>query len=439
MTLTVLRDGLFRGNMDDALSLGFLALVYSAAVLGLGEIVSNRRLAVTGTPHLELFRAMELPIHQVVLRYGILPLVRRLGLLWFAAALFLTVFFEVSPRYLATVVATVAVLLVTTAAALHCVLRFASSAARRNTLSWSFGLLALTVGLLIGGATAPLLSHVRAAGAWDAGSALFESTAAVACAVSLAATGASGLFSLRLWRGLAYRKILLATPVTSRKKRRLTLASILLSELFHSRQGSVVGVIALSWIAVVGSLLGASGVLRLDSSLDGGDLQRSLIGVTLVLSLGVTEPTLYRIGPTAKLYALRFAWENGNSARSIVTGLIGVYFLIGGAIGLFVFCSAFLALGIMDMGIILTGVIVMAAGIIAEALARPATSTDGTKAADIMDALYTLLLVSPCSLILVLSPARSTILLLGYTILLTLGATACLRTHLLKLRSHSSP
>jgi hypothetical protein len=205
-----------------------------------------------------------------------------------------------------------------------------------------------------------------------------------------------------------------------------------------SKQGSVVGSIILAWIAVVGFLLGAGGILPLATSLNSQDLQRSLVGMTVLLSLGITEPMLHRIGPTAKLYHFRFAWENGNSAGSVVASVIRVYLLLGGIIGVLIFCCAFLMFGVPAPGTVFVGIVVTASGIIAETLSRPPISTDGTKSNDVMDALFTLLLVSPCSLILVLSPEYGTLLLLGYSILLTLGAAACLRTHLLKLRSSST-
>jgi hypothetical protein len=160
-----------------------------------------------------------------------------------------------------------------------------------------------------------------------------------------------------------------------------------------------------------------------------------LVGITVLLSLGVTEPTLYRIGPTAKLYHYRFAWENGFSATAIVTWLVGIYVLTGAAIGGFVFAGSLLVLGALAPGAVLAGVIVAAAGIIAESFSRPPTTTDGTKSNDVMDALFTFLLISPCSLILVVSPEFSTVLLLGYSIFLTLGAAVCLHQRLLSLRS----
>ncbi len=80
----------------------------------------------------------------------------------------------------------------------------------------------------------------------------------------------------------------------------------------------------------------------------------------------------------------------------------------------------------------------MAAGLISEFVARPAVSTDGTKSTDIMEALCTLVLVSPCSAVLALESLQSTLLLLAYTIVLTIGVALCLRSGLLKFRCPST-
>lgn len=433
--MSVLRDGAFRHDSAGVLVWGLLAILYSNAALVFGEIVSSRRLAVSGTPHLELFRAMELPFRQVVVRYGLVPVFRRMAVLWYSAAVFFTIFFESTANYSNIVAASVCILALSSAGCLYSVLHFASAPARRTSLRWPSCGLALLLGLVLGAATGVLSSRPGPAAVSVGeipGHLPLISLPALAAAVLLL------LFSIRKWRALGYRRVLLTAQLKRGHRPSGSLAKFLLFDLLGSKQGSVVGTIILVWIAVVGFFLGANGVLPLTASLTSQELQRSLIGMTVLLSLGITEPMFHRIGPTAKLYHFRFAWESGSSAGGIVASLIWVYFLLGGIVGVFTFCCAFLALGVPAPGTVLVGIVVTASGIVAEALSRPPISTDGTKSNDVMDALFTLLLVSPCSLILVLSPEYGTLLLLGYSIFLTLGAAACLRTHLLKLRSRST-
>lgn len=433
--MSVLRDGPFRHDSAGVLVWGILAILYSTAAMVLSETISSRRLAVAGTPHLELFRAMELPFRQVVVRYGLVPMFRRMAVLFYAAALFLTIFFEPTANYSNIVAASLSILTLSSAACLYSVLHFASAPARRTSLRWTSCGLTLVLGLVLGAATGVLGSRLGPA-AISVGA-----VPGYLPLISLLAFAAAVLLlvcSVRKWRTLDYRRVLLAAQQNKHESPSGRLTKFLVFDFLGSKQGSVAGTIILVWIAVVGFLLGASAVLPLATSLNSQELHRSLIGMTVLLSLGITEPMLHRIGPTAKLYHFRFAWENGSSAGSVVTSLAGVYFLLGGIVGVFIFCCALLTFGVPAPGTVLVGIVVTASGIMAETLSRPPISTDGTKSNDVMDALFTLLLVSPCSLVLVLSPEYGTLLLLGYSILLTLGAAACLRTHLLKLRSRST-
>jgi hypothetical protein len=431
-TMSVLRDGPLRHDTAAVLNWGFLGILYSAAATVLSEVVSSRRLAVSGTPHLELFRAMELPLPQVVVRYGLLPALRRTGLLWYSAAVFLLVFLEETTSYLNVVLASVSVLVFASSACSYCVLHFASTPARRIGLHWLYCLLALSLGLLLGAVTGFLLPQLSRLNGLAKDPSPFLPAL---CLLAAAASGTSILLSIRAWRRLSYRRISFSTERRGRQRPLTKFVVFVVTDLLGSKQGSVISTIVLAWIAVVGILLGARGILPVHSALGSGELQKSLIGVAVLLSLGVTEPMLNRIGPTAKLYHYRFAWENGYSANAIVVRLVGIYVMAGAAVGGFVFLGALLVLDIPAPGAVLAGVIVAASGVVAESLSRPPAATDGTKANDVLDALFTLLLISPCSLILVVSPEFSTVLLSGYSILLILGAAVCLRQRLLRLRS----
>ncbi|MCZ9884556.1 hypothetical protein [Arthrobacter sp. B2a2-09] len=431
-TMSVLRDGPLRHDTAAVLNWGFLGILYTAVATVLSEVVSSRRLAVSGTPHLELFRAMELPLRQVVVRYGLVPTIRRTGMLWYSAAIFLMVFFEETSSYLNVVVASVSVLTFASCACVYSVLYFASTPARRIGLHWLYCLLALILGLLLGATTGILLPQLSRLDS------LAEDPSRFLPALCLLAAAASGiliLLSIRAWHRLSYRKISFSTQRGGGQRPVTNFGLFVVTDLLSSKQGSVITTIVLAWIAVVGILLGAGGILPLHSALGAQELHKSLVGIAVLLSLGVTEPMLHRIGPTAKLYHYRFAWENGFSATAIVVRLVGIDVLTGATIGGFVFLGALLAFDIPAPGAVLAGVIVAASGVVAESLSRPPTTTDGTKSNDVMDALFTLLLISPCSLILVVSPEFSTVLLLGYSILLTLGAALCLHQRLLRLRS----
>lgn len=429
--LAALRDSLSASDTESTLWLGVLVIAYISTVLLLSELVSNRRLAVTGSPHLELFRAMELPIHHVVLRYGVLPLSRRLALLWYSAGVFFVVFFDADPPYLGALSTAVALLVLTSTASLFCVLRLASSFAQHQSLRVSSCFAALFSGLLLGAATSLLV-----------GTGAIVSSQAVAgflpwiCGVLLLLGLLFGFWSVRRWRHLAYRKIIGAQQAQMSFTRPPKLWAMLLRELLSSRQGSVISVTALTWMGVLGCLLGAWLILPVGvgSSMD---LHRALVGATIILSLGTTEPVLHRIGPTTRLFAMRFAWENGLAAPAILKSLMALYYVLAASVGCFVCCAAYLLFGTPVPSLILVSVIVMAAGIISEFVARPAVSTDGTKSADIMDALYTLVLVAPCSAVLALEPLHSTMLLLCYALILTIGVAFCLRTSLLTFRCPS--
>ncbi|MFK4296185.1 hypothetical protein ABH924_001322 [Arthrobacter sp. GAS37] len=431
-TMSVLRDGPLRHDAAAVLNWGFLAILYSAVATVLTEVVSSRRLAVSGTPHLELFRAMELPLPQVVVRYGLVPAFRRTGILWYSAAVFLLVFFEESSSYIDVVAASISVLTLASCACVYCVLHFASTPARRIGLHWRYCLLALVPGVLLGLATGFLVPQLsRLDGLAEDPSRFLPAL----CLLAAVASGVLILLSIRAWRRLSYRKISFSAERGGSQRAVTNFGLFLVTDLLSSKQGSVITTIVLAWIAVVGILLGARGILPFHSALGVGELHKSLIGIAVLLSLGVTEPMLHRIGPTAKLYHYRFAWENGVSATAIVVRLVGIYVMAGAAIGGFVFLGALLALDIPAPGAVLAGLIVAASGVVAESLSRPPTTTDGTKSNDVMDGLFTLLLISPCSLILVVSPEFSTMLLLGYSILLILGAAVCLHQRLLRLRS----
>ncbi len=433
-TMAVLRDGPLRHDTAAVLNWGFLAILYSAVATVLTEVVSSRRLAVAGTPHLELFRALELPLPQVVVRYGLVPALRRTGILWYSAAVFLMVFFEGSSSYLNVVAASVSVLTLASCACAYCVLHFASTPARRIGLRWLYCLLALILGLLLGAATGFLVPRLsRLDGLADDPSRFLP----LLCLLGAVVSAVLLLLSIRAWRRLSYRRISLRIGRGGSQRPVRNFGLFVATDLLSSKQGSVITTIVLAWIAVVGILLGARGILPLHSAPGGGELHKGVIGIAVLLSLGVTEPMLYRIGPTAKLYHYRFAWENGVSATAIVARLFGIYVMTGAIIGGFVFLGALLALDLPAPGAVFAGLIVAASGVVAESLSRPPTTTDGTKSNDVMDGLFTLLLISPCSLILVVGPAFSTVLLLGYSILLTLGAAVCLHQRLLKLRSKS--
>ncbi len=430
--LTAVRSRLSEAETASTLWLGILFISYSATVLVLSEVVSNRRLAVTGSQHLDLFRALELTLQSVVLRYGILPLAGRLALLWSPAAVFFVVFFESSPLYLAAVSTAGSLLVLSSTAALYCVLKLASAPAQRHVLRASSCVAALFTGLLMGAATSLFLSTgpklhtpvLMGLLPWINANLLLFGVI-------------FGCWSIRLWRRLAYRQIVGLQRAQVASKRLPSLWAVLLRELLSSRQGSLVGVTTLSWIAVSGCLIGAWMILPVTA----GSivyLHRALIGVTIILSLGTTEPVLHSIGPTTRMDALRFAWEIGLSVRTILKSLMTLYYVLAASVGCFVFCAAGLLFRTPVPGVILVSIIVMAAGIISEFVARPAVSTDGTKSADIMDALYTLVLVSPCSTVLALEPSHSTLLLLGYALVLTVGVALCLRTSLLKFRCPSA-
>ncbi|MDQ0029700.1 hypothetical protein [Arthrobacter bambusae] len=435
-TLSVLREGPLRDDTTAVLNGGFLAILYSAVATVLTEVVSSRRLAVSGAPHLDLFRALELPLRQVVVRYGLIPALRRTGLLWYSAAVFLMVLFEETSSYLSIVVASVSVLALASCACVYCVLHFASTPARRIGLRWLYCFLALTLGLLLGAATGFLVPRFSGLGGFAEDPARFLP---VLCLLAAVGSGVLILLSIRAWLRLSYRKISLGAERGGKQGARTSFGLFVVMDLLSSKQGSVITTIVLAWITIVGILLGARGVLPLHSALSGGDLQKSLIGIAVLVSLGITEPMLNRIGPTAKLYHYRFAWENGFPATAIIVRLVGIYIMAGAAIGGFVFLGALLALEIPVPGAVFAGMIVAASGVVAESLSRPPTTTDGTKSNDVMDALVTLLLISPCSLVLVVSPEFSTVLLLGYSILLTLGAAVCLRQRLLRLQSNLIP
>ncbi|MEZ2389916.1 hypothetical protein AB6813_10270 [bacterium RCC_150] len=427
--MSVLRDGPLRDNAEGVLTWGLLGILYGSVAVVLSEVISSRRLAVSGTPHLELFRAMGLPIQQVALRYGLIPVARRMAPLWLLSTAFLVVFYKPGQHYFGILVAAMSVLLLASSACFYSVVRFASAPARRTGPRWSPYVVTLVLGLILGGATEVLGSQWKVAG-------LDVHALQLLPPLSLLALGSSAMLiflSIRVWRNLAYRKILLGSH-HGRRGTRSSFIAFVVSDLFSSKQGSVISTIILAWIGISGFLVGANNLLPFTIGLNNEDLQRSLIGLAVLFSLGVSEPMLARIGPAAKLHQYRFIWENGGSAPRIVGSLSGAYLLLGVLVGAFVFFGAFLTLGALVPGAVPASVIVVASGVVAEVLSQPQVSTDGTKAYDLVDSFFTLLLISPCSLILVLNPEYSSLLLLGYSILLTIGVALCLRTRLLKLR-----
>jgi hypothetical protein len=367
--MSVLRDGPLRHDTVAVLNWGFLGILYAAVAAVLGEIVSSRRLAVSGTPHLELFRAMELPLQQVVVRYGLVPMVRRMGALWYSTAIFLMIFFEETPSYLNILAGSISVLAFASCAGVYSVLHFASVPVRRIGLHWRSCLLALILGLALGAATAFLVRQLISAGPSLGGLAeVSSSLVPVPCVIAATACGLLIVFSIRRWRGLAYRKISLGTGRGGTHRPVASFGVFVVTDLLGSKQGSVITTIVLAWIAVVGVLLGARGILPIQSTLGSGELHKSLIGFAVLLSLGVTEPMLNRIGPTAKLYHYRFAWENGSSATAIVVRLVWIYVAAGATVGGFVFLGALLALDMAAPGAVLAGLIVAASGVVAESL-----------------------------------------------------------------------
>ncbi|HKU29907.1 MAG TPA: hypothetical protein VJQ60_05430 [Arthrobacter sp.] len=432
--LSVLRDGPLREDTEAVLNWGFLGLLYAGTAITLGDIISSRRLSVSGCPHVELFRALDLPFHQVVIRYGLVPVFRRIGLLAYSWAWFLVVFFEQSVTFARLAAASIAVLIFVSSACFYAVVHFASVPVRRVGLHWKYCLIALVFGVILGivtGFLAPLIGPLDGRDLEGMSFLPWLTVFALLAAGLLLALGVRG------WRRLSYLRISL--PASSKgpaaRRGKPGLARFVVTDMVSSKQGTVVSTIVLAWLAVVGILLGARAILPLHSTLGEAELARSFLGISVLLSLAVTEPTLQRIGPTAKLYHYRFAWENGSSATAIAAKLLGTYILLSAVIGSFIFWAAYLALGVLAPGAVLASVIVAAAGVVAESMSSPSATTDGTKSNDVMDAVLTLLLVSPCSFTLIVSPGFSTFVLLGYSAFLTLGAAVCLRQRLLSLRS----
>lgn len=433
--LSRLRD-LLPGERSSVLLLGLLLIAYSSVALVFSEVISTRRLAVSGSSHLRLFRSLDLPIQHVVLRFGLIPCLRRIIPVGYLSLIFLLVFMEASDVYFFVLTLAGTAILLSGSIAVFAILYFASSPPQRTRLGGSTIILALLSGYILGSITSaavPVLTsrEGNAMDTWNLLGTVIVSAAAVT--IALLSIG-----SLKLWRDLGYSPILVskATPGSNRRPT-TSMIVILISDLLNSKQGSVVVTSLTMWIAFLGALIGASNLLPVQLGLPAGQGARYEMGLAIVLSLGLIEPALQRVGPTVKLYHFRFLWENGAGFLSTILAPLIVYGASGLLVGGFISVAAFLVFGDWSPIAVLSGLITSLSAVLAEALSRPPLTTDGTKAADITDAFLTLVLIGPCAVILALEPQASTFWLVAYSLLTMTGAAVCLHFRQMNLQSSS--
>lgn len=446
-------QGFAQKIMPELFMPGLLIILYLAVILIFTEIVPTRRLAVAELPHLELFRALDLPMSQITFRYGLMPLLKRLGCFSYVASLFFIIFAENSQTYLLTAGIVFLGVILTASITVFIVIQFATRPPYQLRLGLTgLGLTKFFWPLIFGvviGAITSLFLNTNA-------SQLTLSSVSHSLSVyqyifiyiaEFCAIAGFSISSYRRWKQLSYSNLLLSKSVTPPKKHAShTLETLMIVDFLKSKQGSAITTTFAIWVAFTGLLLGANQLLPLrpnqfsllNMQLQFDQLQGSLSGLTILLSIGILEPILHRIGPTAKLYQFRFAWENGFSILSITIKALSVYSLAGVLVGLFIFIVVFLLFGIAIFDPIFIGFIVSCAAVLAETIARPPTTTNGAKAPDITDGFLTFIFVSPCALVFTTNHEIGLLLLFCYSILTAIGALLCLRLRLLSLQSQSS-
>lgn len=413
--LSLLRQTL-PADRSTVLLVGLLIILYLSASLVFVETFSNRKLAVSGSAHLELLRSLDVPLQHVVIRWGLIPCLRRLSVVSYLSLMFIALFADRSDLYLQVVIVTCGALLLTGTTVIFIVLRFATTTPQQPRLSGLTIVFTLTSGYLLGRLASAIAAVITSVEPHiDSG----------LLTVIIAGTGiAAALFSMmsiRLWRCLEYRRLLIsrnptsAHPVWKPQRAASLVVAILFKELFSSKQGSVIVTSLTIWLTILGTLIGASELLPLQVNIPPEQLSGGQLGLSIILSLGVIEPALQRIGPTAKLYYyyFRFLWDNGSGYASRILAPLAIYSIVGTVIGGFISSCFFLLLGSWSPVALLSGLITSLSAVLADVLARAPLTTDRTKAADITDALLTMILLAPLAFTVTLDPQTVIFVLSG--------------------------
>lgn len=424
-----------------------VANLYSGGGYILREAFSRRRFAVSHSPNLHLFRALDLRATQVFAVYCGLRITLFYLLLLVIDVAFVTAFQRSSglPMLAVTAVATpVSMWLVT--------LGVAAKAATRRTPPQPMARSTLAVlGVLVFGLGYGTARFVVAPYRESGLAASFSQwhAAAFTTALGVVAVLAGVVSAVRLivhMRQLARESFAIEqlpeAPTRARPHRDLAVIRWPLLTILHRE-------LAGSWVSplvrkTLGSLaaavLAAAGVLAAGGSVFPlGELPGrvtvvaySLIFVTLV---GAAELMLIAIGPTTLAAQFRAAWENQFSQWNLVGSAVAYYLapvsllaVAFGALHRIIVAGSFL-------GPVSIGIAVVGAMLVAESVTPTQRNADGSVAPNAVSGLVGLLLAAPVLLVLSTSVTAGEVLALAYGSCLLGGAVACMERRIRTLAS----
>lgn len=421
----------------DRQSIGLLAVAtatYFGCLIIFGEVYSGRRIAVSGNPHLALFKSLDIPLQHVLIRYGLLPLFIRMFVFAGCIVVYLGIFWDPSIEYTRQLLLLSTILIFVLSAGIYSVLKCSVQPPSRQRRGWVLALAPGSVGVLVGLGTSGLLPSVRES---ERSLVFLREHAVWLCPPLLVSASILILLSVRMWKRLSYQ--LVEPPREGRRKcsGARTLFQVIWIDLLTSKQGSLIMLLVLAWSALLGVLVGLRWGSVFPIVLPSDQLERGLISIAILMTLSFVEPMLLRTGPTSKRSQYRFSWENGGSHRKIVASATAHYALCGAIAGFLVLLAGYLVFDQWIFASIPASLVATAAALLAECLTSPPVSTDGTKAADLLEALVTMVLIAPCAMVLALGPEFNRVFLALYALLLLLGVSFCLRERIFFLRSRS--
>lgn len=436
--LTILRDTLFAHDRELAWQLCSLAVVYALATIVGSGLLTSRRLAVAANPHLKLFRDLDLPLSHVALRYGVLPAAVSSAPVPAATIVFLVVFGSDEPARIGSYAWLLPLALGAVATACCIAAWCAARLPRRASVMWLRGVACAVVGLALGITTTGTL---RAGATWPGLPPLaapIMTTTAIVAVVGLVAGTVTCLRQAR------YSALLLPQRRhRSRQRQRQGqtngLPTAFLADLAASPHGTLASIYYLAMITVCAILLGASPLLPIPAivATPTADVSRAVVGGSVLLASCVLAIAFERIGPTAKIYHLRFALENGLATARVVTSLLALYVGMALPLGAFVTIAAWPATGNLYLAPLAVAVVVAAAEVTGESLVAPLPSTDGTRQFELASSVAAYALMTPCFLVFLVDPALAALLIALYALVIIFGAFICLRYRISRLTSNS--
>lgn len=421
--------------------------VYAAAGYLFREAVSGRRFAVSNSPNVGFFRALDISARDVLFIYCGLRTTAYYSALLLVDVCFVALFRSTVGGSLAGVLAVLVVPLALYVVTMAVAAKAAGRRSRPEPLKRGTLLLlgALCLGLGYGTARF-LIGPIRESG--FAGSFTQEQVSALLAATGLAAAVVGVVFGVRLVRevrrvvrdSFAIQEVRPLPAVRPLGRLGGDMVGILHREMVSSWAYPLVrksfAVLAMMLLCCLGAIGSGAGVLPMTDL--PGRLFTVLSAVLFTVFLGTTELILRLIGPTTFAAQFRYAWENHLSQWRIAVSATLYYALPVVALAIGTIALVWMLTGSLSPDPLSIGVAVVAAALIAETVTVAPRNVDGSTAANTVGGLVALVLGAPVLLVLTFDSAAGAALAAGYAVCLLGGAVTCLGRRVRTLPSTSA-